>query len=59
MKYEIFFKDRDSVIIDDYGDEEIGIWEMLEDQAPEIYDQIDTSDIVDIVEIVKNQSLYP
>lgn len=58
MKYEIYTTKYDPFIINDYGDDEIGIWEMIESQHPEIFDSIDTDDIIDIIELKNNNSVY-
>jgi hypothetical protein len=41
----------DSIVINDFDDSEIGIWELIEDQFPDVYEQIDSEDIFDIIKI--------
>lgn len=50
-KYLVLMNNGDSIEINDYGDSEIGIWEMISDQYPDVYREIDSKDIYDIIKI--------
>jgi len=50
-KYKVFINNIGSIEINDNGDSEIGIWEMISDQYPDVYKEIDSKDIYDIVKI--------
>lgn len=50
-KYLVFITNIGSIEINDYGDSELGIWEMISDQYPDVYKEIDSKDIYDIIKI--------
>ncbi len=50
-KYRVFINGMDSIVINDFDDTEIGIWELIEDQFPEVYQQIDSEDTFAIIKI--------
>lgn len=50
-KYLVFINGIGSIEINDFGDSEIGIWEMISDQYPDVYKEIDSKDIYDIIKI--------